>query len=249
MNKKQSNLSKISYLMSCILAVSLLLGGGNIAIASSDAETAENITTLYRAARAVISKNQANINDASKGDKGLSGSVVATKAKENFNNTTGHELDASTTAATAMLDAIHSVMDQAQPLINEKGKGFKGFLPAIFAKQVADAFNKNMNGEMRIKLTAPKKLVRNRANRPDKWEKGVINDKFMDANYEKNKPFSENSQHKNREAYRYILPEYYKESCLKCHGGPKGEKDITGGKKEGGKLGDLGGAISFIIYK
>jgi hypothetical protein len=35
---------------------------------------------------------------------------------------------------------------------------------------------------------------------------------------------------------------------LVCHGGPKGEKDITGGKKEGGKPGDLGGAISGAIY-
>ena len=38
-------------------------------------------------------------------------------------------------------------------------------------------------------------------------------------------------------------------ACLKCHGEPKGAKDITGGKKEGGKLGELGGAISFVLYK
>ena len=53
---------------------------------------------------------------------------------------------------------------------------------------------------------------------------------------------------KGKQAFRLILPEYYKESCLGCHGGPKGERDITGGKKEGGVLGELGGAISVAIY-
>ena len=54
---------------------------------------------------------------------------------------------------------------------------------------------------------------------------------------------------KGRNAFRLILPEYYKQSCLSCHGGPKGERDITGGKKEGGKLGELGGAISVTLFK
>jgi len=239
----------VNRLLASILAAGLLFGGINTVVASSDEAVAEEMTTLFRAARAVISANQANINDASKGDKGLSGDFVTAKAKENFHKATGHKLDDSTDAAKTMLAAIHSTMNQAQPLINEKGKGFKGFLPAIFAKQVADTFTKKMNGNMRIKLTAPKKYVRNRANRPDKWENSIINGKFMNASYENGKPFSEVAKHKGKDAYRYILPEYYKQSCLNCHGGPKGEKDITGGKKEGGKLGELGGAISFTIYK
>ena len=54
---------------------------------------------------------------------------------------------------------------------------------------------------------------------------------------------------KGQPAFRLILPEYYKESCLACHGEPKGERDITGGKKEGGVLGELGGAISVTIFQ
>ena len=46
-----------------------------------------------------------------------------------------------------------------------------------------------------------------------------------------------------------LLPEYYRESCLTCHGGPKGETDITGYPKEGGKVGDLGGVISIVIFR
>ena len=56
------------------------------------------------------------------------------------------------------------------------------------------------------------------------------------------------AQLNGRRAYRVLIPEYYETSCLACHGEPKGSEDITGGKKEGAKLGDLGGAISAAIY-
>ena len=101
---------------------------------------------------------------------------------------------------------------------------------------------------MFIKLTAPKAYVRNRANRPDKWEHTVIGNKFKSAGWEKNEAFFETSDHKGKASFRLLIPEYYKESCLGCHGQPKGDRDITGGKKEGGKLGELGGAISVVIY-
>jgi len=213
------------------------------------------ITTLYRSARGVIAKNQGLINDASKGDKGLSADNVIAMAKKNYKKATGNDfvmaskktLKGQTQAA--LIDGIKEVMDNAQPLINEKGKGLKGFLPAIFAKQMGDAFNKRMVGKANIKLTAPKNYVRNRANRPDKWESDVIENKFKKADYEKNKVYVENADHKGKPAFRLILPEYYKQACLKCHGEPKGATDITGGKKEGGKLGELGGAISFVLYK
>ena len=72
---------------------------------------------------------------------------------------------------------------------------------------------------------------------------------FRKADYQKGKAFSEQSNVKGKDAFRFILPEYYGKSCLKCHGEPKGERDISGGKKEGGVLGELGGAISLIIYQ
>ncbi len=212
------------------------------------------ITTIYRAARGVIAKNQGLINDATKGDKGLSADAVIEKTKENYKAATGNDFkmaDAGTLKGetqAALLNSIKEVMDNAQALINEKGKGLKGFLPAIFAKQMGDGFNKNIQGKAYIKLTAPKNYVRNRANRPDKWEADVIENMFKKPDYEKNKVFVADAQHKGKSAFRLILPEYYKQACLNCHGEPKGEKDITGGKKEGGKLGELGGAISFVIY-
>ncbi|WDE06432.1 DUF3365 domain-containing protein [Thalassomonas viridans] len=218
--------------------------------AATYVEISEELTTLYRAARKVISDNQGHINNAAIGDKGLSGKVVAQKTLENYQAVTGKNINKGnmTLAQTAMLNAVKQVMDENQDLINEKGTGLKGFLPAIFARQVATKFSQDMKGKMNIKLTAPKKYVRNRANRPDKWENNVVETVFKSPDYEKGKSFYEETTVKGRNAFRFILPEYYGPSCLGCHGSPKGERDITGGKKEGGVLNELGGAISLTIF-
>ncbi len=212
-----------------------------------------DLSTFFRAARKVISDNQSLINDATKGDKGLSGEVVIYQAKQNYQSATKSEFaepddTQGGRCRKAILEAVDEVMIQAQPLINEQGKGFKGFLPAVFAAKVAEIFSKKMTNTAFIKLTAPKNYVRNRKNRPDTWEHNVLESKFKKANWSKGQSFSERGTHKGRPGFRFILPEYYGQSCLACHGQPKGERDITGGKKEGGVLGELGGGISVVIY-
>ena len=223
----------------------------DLALSASNFETSSELTTLYRAARKVISDNQALINTADVADKGLSGEAVVQKTLTNYQAQTGTMLEMSTLteAQAAMLKAVREVMDENQALINEQGVGFKGFLPAVFARHVATSFSEKMDGQMTIKLTAPKAYVRNRSNRPDKWEANIIESMFKASSYEKGKPFAEEQQVKGKAAYRFILPEYYGASCLGCHGEPKGTKDITGGKREGGKLNELGGAISLTIFK
>ena len=229
--------------------------GSAPAYAETDEEIAVSLSSLLRASRAVISKNQKHINDANVGDKGLSSSAVVATAKENFKKATGEDIDSIDAGSVrgqllkAELDAIAVVMDEAQANINEKGKGLKGFLPAVFARLVAEKFSASVDGKASLKLTAPKDYIRNRRNRPDKWESDIIESKFRSASHPKNQHVAELSDIKGKAAFRVILPEYYGESCLGCHGDPKGERDITGGKKEGGKLGELGGAISVAIFK
>jgi hypothetical protein len=226
------------------------------ASAADDVEaTSQDLTLIFRSARKVISDNQDLINDASKGDKGLSAAAVIEQTKANYKAAAGKDLDLTddgspaAKARVALVNAVQTTMDEAQTLINEQGKGFKGFLPAVFGGRVANTFSAAMTGTFSIKLTAPKAYVRNRANRPDEWENNVIETMFKQASYEKGKAYAEAVPVKGRPAYRYILPEYYGPSCLSCHGDPKGAIDITGGKKEGGKLEELGGAISLIIYQ
>lgn len=234
---------------SMILLMVVFVGFTSTFSYAGDEELANNLATLFRSARGVISKNQGHINDPNIGDKGLSAAKVVAEAKANFKTSTGKDLDKNHPLLKAELEAIGDVMNEAQDLINEEGKGFKGFLPAVFAAQVASSFTKKMDGQAKLKLTAPKKYVRNRKNRPDKWEHKVIEEVFLSSSHKKGTTVSEVTEVKGKKAFRFILPEYYKESCLKCHGGPKGSLDITGAKKEGGILGELGGAISVILYQ
>ena len=242
--------------IAAVFTLLVMTTSGTVAVSATDDEvTAMHMATLLRSARAVISDSQKLINDASKGDKGLTGDVVVARAKANFKKATN--IDISTIDPSSLrgqllnveLAAIKEVMDAAQERINTKGVGLKGFLPAIFAKAVADKFREKKGSVADIKLTAPKNYVRNRANRPDSWEHNIIENTFKSGSHPKGKYVSGMAPKKGKNAFRLILPEYYKQSCLGCHGGPKGERDITGGKKEGGTLGELGGAISVTLFK
>ncbi len=242
---------------SALVGAAIMIGtSGYHGVASADPAQealAQSLTTLFRAARAVISDNQQLINDASKGDKGLTGDKVVAAAKENYKKAAGKDVNVDRASVegkltVAMLDSVKQVMDKAQPLINKQGMDFKGFLPAVFGKQVADGFRRNADGAADIKLTAPKAYVRNRSNMPDVWEDQVIESKFKASGWVKGKGYGEVGEHKGKTAFRLILPEYYGASCLACHGDPKGATDISGGKKEGAKLDELGGAISIAIY-
>ncbi len=213
-----------------------------------------SMTTLLRSARAVVSENQGLINDPNKGNKGFTGEAVLREAKFNFKMLTGidiNKIDPSTLEGKllkAEMESIVEVVNEAQGVINKKGVGFKNFLPAIFAIRVSKRFKEKIGKVAELKLTAPANYVRNPQNTPDKWEDGVIEQKLRNPNHPIGKPVTTSGEKNGKQAYRLILPEYYKLSCLECHGEPKGATDITGGKKEGGKLGELGGAISVVIY-
>ena len=173
--KHEDHLQKYSPSRILVLLTALtglfLVGAG--AVADTESENmmrADEFTILFRSARAVISKNQSHINNPDVGDKGLTGDVVSEQTRVNYKNATGREFvfadsdSRNGRAQQAFFDAVSSVMDSAASLINEQGKGFKGFLPAVFAKALADQFGENMDGEITIKLTAPQAYVRNRKN-------------------------------------------------------------------------------------
>lgn len=249
-------MATVTVLVSWALALSPwpLEVAGAAADTTEQERMASHLATLLRSGRAVISDNQKLINDETKVDKELTAENVIRFTKENYKKATGKGLETADRGSLeskltqAMLQSIKEVMDNAQPLINKPGVGFKGFLPATFAHRVADRFRKKVEGIADIKLTAPKNYVRNRNNAPDVWEDQVIESQFKSSGWVKGAKFAEMKEHKGKSAFRLMIPEYYGTSCLDCHGEPKGEKDITGGKKEGGKLDEVGGAISVAIY-
>jgi hypothetical protein len=223
-------------------------------IEADDSNTARSLASLLRAAGSVIARHQGLINNPDVGDKGLDGKTVLAEALRVYKETTGEDparIDRKSRRGRLMqaqMDAIVETMNTNQDLLNRPGVGFKGFIPATFARLVNEAFDKRAVGEAEVKVTAPPGLVRNHGVRPDVWEAEVIRDKLLAASWPKGQIYSALTESGGRRAFRTAVPEYYAASCLSCHGGPKGEIDITGYPKEGGKEGELGGIISITLY-
>jgi hypothetical protein len=223
--------------------------------ADPEIRIAISLADLLRGARTVISANQDLINDPARGDKGLSGEAVLAKARENAMQEAGLDLSKVDPDSrqgrllAAMTASITEVMTINQALINHKGVGFKGFVPAVFGRLVTEQFRTDVNGAADIKVTAPPELVRNRKASPDEFETMVIRTKFRSPSWTKGELFAEAAPVKGRAATRVLVPEYYGAGCLSCHGEPKGQVDITGYPKEGAKLDELGGVISITLYK
>jgi archaellum component FlaG (FlaF/FlaG flagellin family) len=239
-----------------LLIAALIFCTSSLRAESDDnAVIAKSLADMLRAGRQVISNNQSRINDPNIGDKGLSGQVVLQQAVEIFKKNTGMDPASIDPASRlgkllhAQMDAIVEATDANQATMNVKGVGFKAFIPAVFARLVNEAFESRAKDQAQVKVTAPENLVRNRKSRPDQWEAEVIRGKLLQADWPRGHEYSAIVDSKGKSAFRMMMPEYYASSCLSCHGSPKGETDITGYPKEGGKEGDLGAIISVTLFK
>lgn len=238
----------LATLFSVLLMTGLAAGP---ALASPDAiETGRLLAILLDSGRGVLAANQPLINDATKGDKGFTADVFEKQLQEKFKTRAGVDLanlgSASVPAQARKLlpqlvEASKQTVTKNQAVINEAGKGYKGFTPAHFGTQAAAAFSAKSG--VYLKQTTTDGLLRNPSNKADDFEATVLK-KFADASYPRqgDKIISEGVE--GGKSLRVMLPLFYGKGCLGCHGEPKGEKDISGYKKEGAKEGDLGGAIS-----
>ncbi len=239
-----------------VLALPMLVGtSGPGAATGGEMEVALSLAELLRSARTVIANHQDLINDETIGDKGLTGKAVLAKAIEIYRKRTGtdlREVSAKTQHGRllrAQMTAIREVMDEHQETINRPGLGFKGFVPAIFARLVNERFGRKAAKEAVIKVTAPPALVRNRKALPDAWETAAIRDRLLSSDWTVGEVLSDVVDYNGREALRVLVPEYYGAGCLACHGGPAGSIDVTGHPREGGQIGDLGGVISITLFR
>lgn len=215
--------------------------------AANESETGELLVKLLQAGRSVISAHQELINDASKGNKGFTPDYMGEKMIEKYRETTKIDLRQPNSTPynkvlLALVDSGKEVVAEAQPVINKQGIGFKGMIPAAWGRKTGEKFLQKTG--IRLKLTAVD--YRFPTNKPDDFESEVLK-MFSDPSYPKGKEYSRTVMYEGRPAFRIMTPEYAAATCLKCHGDPKGEKDLTGNKKEGLKEGGLAGAISLVI--
>jgi hypothetical protein len=239
-----------NHFFSTIVAAALTVACVGVAVpasANTEVETAELLIKLLQVGRGVLSENQATINDASKGDKGFTGDYVANQVIDRFRKATKIDLSRPATVPQAplflaMVESEKEVIDEAQPVINKQGVGFKGIIPAVFARKSGERFYRKTG--IRVKLTGMD--YRFPGNRPDDFESEVLRI-FADSRHPKGQPYSKATMLDGRPVLRMMDPEYAATTCLSCHGNPKGERDVTGAKKEGWHEGDLAGAISIVI--
>ncbi len=211
-------------------------------------ETAHLLASLLDAGRVVIDRNQSLIDDPHKGDKGFTPGVFEAQVVEEFKARTGIDLrrpESATIPSSArelllgLLEASKEVVADAQLVINQRGVGYKNFIPATFGSQAAFRFSRRSH--VRLKQTALH--PRNLKNAPDEHETEILR-RLADLPAPAS-PVSELVD--NGTALRLIDPIYYEKNCLKCHGEPAGEEDVSGYPREGKHEGELAGAISVTI--
>lgn len=209
--------------------------------------TAELLATFLNAGRVVVERNQLLINDSGKADKGFTPEVFERLVLDEFFQQTRIDLKHPPSSLPAptrdllsmLLLASKEVVADAQFVINQRGIGYKNFIPASFGSQAARKFSKRSKVTIKQTTLDP----RNLKNAPDAYEETVL--KRLANQPALTTPIVEWID--GGKLLRTMMPIYYSEDCLTCHGNPKGILDISGYPREGARVGELAGAISIQI--
>ena len=209
-------------------------------------KTAQHLATLLNVGRLIVERNQTRINDPRIGDKGFTPEVFEQEVIDEFIRQTtidlkhlpSHLSSLAKELLPMLLQSSKEVVADVQFVINQRGIGFKNFVPATFGSQAARKFSNRSH--VKIKQTALN--PRNLKNTPDAYEENAL--KRLAT-----QPVSDTIIEwvDNGETLRAVTPIYYSQDCLACHGKPRGILDISGYPREGAQEGDLAGAISIQI--
>lgn len=210
-------------------------------------QTARYLTLLLRAGRLVVDHNQALINDPARGDKGFTPESFEQQVVDEFFRETSIDLKRppahlphlAKELLPVLLESGKQVVADAQLVINQRGIGYKNFIPATFGSQAARKFSNRSHVKMKQTTLNP----RNLKNQPDDYEEQVL--KRLTMQPASTGPVAEWVD--EGKTLRVLTPIYYSHDCLLCHGSPKGILDISGYPREGAKEDDLAGAISIQI--
>lgn len=212
-------------------------------------ETGRLLATLLDAGRVTVGLNQGLLNDPSKGDKGFTPEVFETQLVALYKERMGIDVSSIQNAPipemakpllTRLVEESKKTIASYQTVINIVGVKYKGLIPATFGTETAKRFQ-NWS-RVYLKQTAPDHFLRNPKNKADAFEKDAMQTFATTDTHDPKAIFSKTIP--EEQSVRVMLPLYYEPACLRCHGGPKGERDISGYTKEGGKEGELAGAIS-----
>lgn len=208
---------------------------------------AQHLATLLNVGRLIVERNQTLINDPRTGDKGFTPEVFEHEVVDEFIRQTtidlkhlsSHLPSLEKELLPVLLQSSKEVVADAQLVINQRGIGYKNFIPATFGSQAARKFSARTHVKIKQTTLNP----RNLKNTPDAYEEIVL--KRLATQPASDTFIAEWID--NDTTLRALIPIYYSQDCLACHGKPRGILDISGYPREGAQEGDLAGAISIQI--
>lgn len=213
-------------------------------------KAAYRVAKLFFAARVSIGERTA-FTDNPKNSKNDKKSIMETiantyelMAKEKLNvNSDPH--------TSVMWQAINAVVNKATD------GGYEGqwadqkvapgkIVPARFGNEITKEYN-TLSKNSKINWTTSDEYLVNPKSKADDWEQMAIKNKFKTSQWTVGNPFSEVLQENGKNYFRYAQPEYFKSSCLNCHGGEMGKSLHIG--KGSAMAGAFGGLLSVKMDK
>jgi mono/diheme cytochrome c family protein len=120
-------------------------------------------------------------------------------------------------------------------------------IPARFGNLVTNEYNALANSKSMLRWTTSDEYLVNVSAKADAWEQHAIKAKFKDPKWQQGESYFELVKAGSDSTYRYAMPEYFKSSCMNCHGGEMGKR-IHQGKNAAG-TGTFGGILSVQLKK
>lgn len=141
---------------------------------------------------------------------------------------------------TAVWDFMSANQDRFEATAYAENGAYQGLHCAVAGRSIGKLFTIESDYITRFVNFEP----RNSEDEPDEFEAAALAAFNESAD---TKDYYAITHYEGREVFRYVAPMKIQESCLECHGGPRGEIDVTGHEKEGWELDDVGGAISIVM--
>ena len=196
--------------------------------AEEETEVAELLIALLKTGCSVVAEYQPLINDPSKGNKGFTEEFVGRAIAEKFKAETSIDLSApnglpARGLLSTLLDSQRAVVFDAQPAIDKPGIGFKGFLPAVFARKAAEKFTAQTG--VTIKMTEME--ARFPRSKPDDFETEVLR-MFVDPRHPRGQRYARVTASNGKSVLRLMYPEYADAMRPLCDRDPRREPTAMG---------------------
>lgn len=237
----------MSSLIAGVWCCALFAGSPVYAKGGEETEVAELLIALLKAGCSVVSEHQPLINDSSKGRKGFTGEFVERAIMDKFRTETQIDLAHSNglpqnDLLLTMLQSEREVVFDAQPAIDRRGIGFKGFVPSKFVRKAGDKFSSKTG--IRVKFARPNGRIA--GDEPDDFEAEVLR-MFADSRHPKGQRYTKLTVVNGKSVIRVLYPEYSDATCPVCPGNLRSAHESAGAHNQLGEGRDLTCAISVVM--